>query len=218
MLKELLLEATVETLYMILVSGLVTALIGGLIGVLLFALKPGQILGHAKIYWILSAVINIGRSFPFIILMLAITPFTRMLVGSSIGTNAAIVALTIAAIPFFARVMQSALEEVPSGLLDAARVMGANKIQTLWYVALPEAVPNLINGITLTLINLVGYSAMAGAIGGGGLGTLAINYGHQRFDVQVMTATVMVLIVIVQLIQLTGDFWYRRFTCQSKGN
>jgi len=155
----------------------------------------------------LGAIVNAARSTPFIILMVAIIPFTRIIVGTSIGTNAAIVPLSIAAIPFVGRVVESALKEVDAGLIEAAQSMGATPRQIIMKVLIPEAMPSIILGMTLTVISLIGYSAMAGAIGGGGLGDLAIRYGYQRFRADVMLATVVILIAMVQIVQSSGDYF-----------
>lgn len=203
-------NATIETVYMILCSGLLTIVFGGALGISLYEIRKQSGKVASVIYTLLSALVNMTRSFPFIILMIAITPFTKLVVGTSIGNNAAIVALTVSAIPFFARLTESSLNEVGAGLDDLSVTLGATGYQKMKYIMIPEALPSLISGITLTLINLVGYTAMAGAIGGGGLGTLAINYGHQRFNLEVMISTVVILILLVQLIQFSGDRIYRR--------
>ena len=194
-----------ETLYMTGLSGLMSFVFGIPLGVLLYITKPGRFMASPVINRVLGAVVNATRSVPFIILMVAIIPLTRMLVGTSIGTTAAIVPLTLAAIPFVARIAEGAINEVPGGLIEAAQAMGATPLQIISRVLLPEARPGLINGMTITLVTLVGYSAMAGAIGGGGLGDLGIRYGYQRFDGVIMLATVVVLIVLVQLVQSAGD-------------
>lgn len=155
-------------------------------------------------------IVNIGRSIPFIILLVAIIPFTRFVVGSSIGTAAAIVPLTVGAIPFIARLVEGALLEVPAGLVEAAQAMGATPKQIITKVLLPEALPGIINGVTITLVTLVSYSAMAGTVGGGGLGDVGIRYGYQRFDGTVMAITVVMLIILVQLIQSIGDYCVKR--------
>ncbi|MTI14756.1 methionine ABC transporter permease [Sansalvadorimonas verongulae] len=198
-------ESLLETLYMVVVSGLVSAAIGIPLGVLLHVSRPGQILQRPVLNSVLGAVVNAARSVPFIILMVAIIPLTRLIAGTSIGTTAAIVPLSLASIPFVARIAEGALNEVPSGLVEAAESMGATPFQIVTRVMLPEALPGLINGMTLTLVTLVSYSAMAGAIGGGGLGDLGIRYGYQRFDPVIMIATVIVLIIVVQLIQSAGE-------------
>ena len=202
---ELLVLAFGETVLMVLASALFSALIGIPLGVALHVTKPGQILAHSKLQVLLGTLVNIGRSVPFIILLVAIIPFTRFIVGTSIGTIAAIVPLTVGAIPFVARLIEGALIEVPFGLQEAAQAMGAKPLQIIQKVLLPEALPGIINGLTITLVTLVNYSAMAGAIGGGGLGDVGIRYGYQRFDPTVMLITVVILVLLVQLIQGLGD-------------
>ena len=205
------LTATWETCYMVALSGLLAVMFGFLLGVALFATKPNGLLTHPFCYKLLSSVANIIRSIPFIILLVAVIPLTRFITGTSIGTSAAIVPLTIGAIPFVARVVESALSEIGYGLIEAGLTLGATPIQIIVRILIPEALPALIKGITLMLIALVGYSAMAGAIGGGGLGDLAIRYGYQRFDVAVMIYTIIILVVLVQLLQFSGDILARKF-------
>ena len=205
-----LLQATGETLYMTLLASIVAIVVGIPLGVILFLTRKDQLLDQRFLNLALGFVVNIGRSIPFIILMVAIIPFTRLLVGTSIGTTAAGVPLAIAAIPFLARIVEGALLEVASGLIEAALAMGATYKQIVTKVLLPEAMPGIINGITITVITLIGYSAMAGAIGGGGLGDLAIRYGYQRFEISVMIETIVILVVLVQLVQMCGDFFMRR--------
>ncbi len=201
----LLAKALWETLYMVGISGSLSFLFGIPLGVLLYISREGRIKENRLMNLMLGGIVNAGRSVPFIILMVAIIPLTRLLTGTSIGTTAAIVPLTIAAIPFVARIAEGAINEVSSGLVEAAQAMGASPLQIITRVLLPEARPGLINGMTITLVTLVSYSAMAGAIGGGGLGDLGIRYGYQRFDGVIMLATVVVLIVLVQLLQMAGD-------------
>lgn len=201
-----LLIATWETLYMVFISSFL-GIVGGLIyGVVLFNTAPGGVWKHKAWHQTLGFIANVGRSVPFLILMIAILPFTRLVVGTSIGINAAIVPLVVAAIPYFARIVESALGEVPHGIKEAAAAMGANHRQLIFKFLLAEAKPGLIRGATLLIVGLIGYSAMAGAVGGGGLGELAINYGYQRFDVVVMIETVVILVLLVQLIQMYGDY------------
>ena len=200
-----LLKGTAETIYMVGVSTLFTLILGLPMGVLLVTtdregLSPSPIFNQ-----ILGSIVNISRSLPFIILMVIVIPFTRWMVGTSIGTTAAIVPLSLAAIPFFARVAETGLREVDRGLVEAAQAMGCKNSQIIFKVLLPEALPSLILGTALTIISLIGYSAMAGAIGGGGLGDLAIRYGYQRYETDIMSATVVLLVVIVQGIQLIGN-------------
>jgi len=200
-----LLLATAQTLYMVIISGVLSIALGLFCGLGLFISSNGQFLQSPILNRISSTLINILRSIPFIILMISIIPLTRLLVGTSIGTNAAIVPLTIAAIPFFARVSESVFCEIPKGLIEAAFAMGAHGRQIIFKILIPEALPGLIRGASLTLISLIGYSAMAGAVGGGGLGELAISYGYQRFDLQVMLETVVILIFLVQGVQWLFD-------------
>ncbi|WP_136255090.1 methionine ABC transporter permease [Onishia niordana] len=207
---ELILEATLDTLYMVGVAGLIAAAAGIPLGVLLYVTRPGQILANPVTQKVLAIVTNVGRSIPFIILMVAIIPFTRLIAGSSIGTNAAIVPLTIAAIPFVARLVEGALNEVPPGLIEAAQSMGATPYQIITKVLLPEAKGGIINGMTITVVTLISYSAMAGAVGGGGLGDLGIRYGYNRFDPVVMLITVAILVVMVQGFQSIGDHLVRK--------
>ncbi len=206
----LLVEALLETTYMVAVSTFVSALIGIPLGVILVTTDKGHILENLPVNSVLGAIVNAARSTPFIILMVAIIPITRMIVGTSIGTNAAIVPLTIAAIPFVGRIVEAALKEVDHGVIEAAQAMGASPWEIIKKVLLPEALPAIILGLTITIISLIGYSAMAGAIGGGGLGDLAIRYGYQRFRADIMLATVVILIAQVQLVQSGGDYLSRR--------
>ena len=196
--------AAVETLTMV-GAATVLAVLGGLpLGILLAATAPGGILEKPWLNRILGTVVNLG-SIPFIILMVAIIPFTRSIVGTSIGTTAAIIPLTVAAIPFMARLVEGSLREVDPGVVEAAHSMGAAPGEIIWKVLLPEALPGLVLAITVTAVNLVGYSAMAGAIGGGGLGDLAIRYGYQRFRGDVMLQTIVILVLLVQGMQMLGD-------------
>ena len=206
----LLLDAFLETLVMVAISSTLAGLVGVPLGVILVAAGHGHIRENAVVNRVLGAVVNAGRSTPFIILLVAIIPFTRLLVGTSIGTAAAIVPLTIAAIPFVARLAEAALREVDPGLIEAAQAMGASPMQIVMKVLVPEALPGLVAALTITVVNLIGYSAMAGAVGGGGLGDLGIRYGYQRFLPEVMLAVVAVLIVLVQGVQSIGDRVARR--------
>ncbi|ATJ83016.1 methionine ABC transporter permease [Halomonas beimenensis] len=207
---ELILEATLDTLYMVAVSGLISAALGIPLGVLLYVTRPRQILEQPALNGVLGVITNIGRSVPFIILMVAIIPFTRALVGSSIGTNAAVVPLTIAAIPFVARLVEGALNEISPGLVEAAQSMGATPWQIITKVLLPEARGGIFTALTVTIVTLVSYSAMAGAVGGGGLGDLGIRYGYNRFNPTIMLITVVILVVMVQGFQSLGDYLVRK--------
>lgn len=201
----LLLSATGETIYMVILSSVIATLVGLPLGIILYSTRKNNILANPVIHKTLEYIVNITRSIPFIILMIAIIPFTRWVVGTSIGTNAAIVSLSIAAMPFIARVVENAVLEVNKGLIEAAEALGATSWQIITKVLIPEALPGIINGLTLTVVSLVGYSAMAGAVGGGGLGDLAIRYGYQRFDVKVMVITIVIMVILVQAIQFFGD-------------
>jgi D-methionine transport system permease protein len=205
-------DATRETAYMVGIATLFTILLGLPLGVLLVTTDRGHIWEMPRLNRVLGAIVNVGRSLPFIILLVAVVPLTRAIVGTTIGSTAAIVPLTIAAIPFFARVVETALREVDRGLIEAAQSMGCTNGQIIRKVLLPEALPSLVLGLTITIIGVLGYSAMAGAIGGGGLGDLAVRYGYQRFDTNVMIATVVLLIVMVQFIQMLGDRLARRMS------
>ena len=201
----LLTKALGETVYMVVVSMIVASLIGIPLGVLLATTAKGQILECMPLNRAIGAVVNALRSIPFIILMVAIIPFTRFIVGTSIGTTAAMVPLVLASIPFIGRQVETSLREVPAGLVEAALSMGAPPYQIVRRVLLPEAMPSIVAQLTTVIIALVGESAMAGAIGGGGLGDLAIRYGYQRFRPDIMIATVVILIILVQIVQFLGN-------------
>jgi D-methionine transport system permease protein len=205
-------NAFLETLQMVFAASLAAVVLGIPLGVLLVSTDRDGVLPNVALNRVLGALVNATRSTPFIILMVAIIPFTRAIVHTSIGTTAAIVPLAVAAIPFLARLAEASMRDVPSGLVEAARAMGATPAQIVVKVLLPEARPGLVAGVTITLISLVGYSAMAGAIGGGGLGDLGIRYGYERFEPQVMIATVAVLIAFVQVVQFAGDRLVRRLS------
>jgi D-methionine transport system permease protein len=205
-----LLFATGQTLYMVGVAAFVGTLLGLPLGVFLATSRSGEIFPAPFANHAVGAVVNATRSTPFIILVVAIIPFTRLIAGTSIGTSAAIVPLTVAATPFIARIVESAIREVDPGLIEAARAMGASPLQIVRKVLLPEARPSIVLGLTLSVVSLIGYSAMVGAVGGGGLGDLGIRYGYQRFLPEVMAAVVVVLIVLVQSVQSAGDALARR--------
>lgn len=202
----------VETIIMVLISGGIGAAIGIPLGILLFITDRKSFLPMPKFQFVLSIIINATRSVPFIILLVAIIPFTRLVVGSSIGTAAAIVPLTISVAPFIARIVETSLREVDKGLVEAAQAMGATNLQIVGKVLLPEARPGILAGLTIAVVSLIGYSAMAGVVGGGGLGDLGIRYGYQRFMPEVMWPVVLVLIVLVQGIQSMGDYLVRRLS------
>ena len=209
-LAPILLQATIETFSMVLSALLLGTLFGMPIGVLLATSGRGELFEALIFQKIMGPIVNATRSVPFIILAVAIIPFTRLVAGTSIGTAAAIVPLTVAAIPFIARIIEGAIREVDGGLVEAAQAMGARPFQVVMKVLLPEALPGIIHGLTLTAVTLIGYSAMVGAVGAGGLGDLGIRYGYQRFRPDVMAAVVITLIVVVQLVQSLGDWLARK--------
>lgn len=194
-----------ETVMMTFVSGFFGFVLGLPVGVLLYVTRPGQIIANNSLYKILSGLVNIFRSIPFIILLVWMIPFTRMIVGTSIGLQAAIVPLTVGAAPFIARMVENALLEIPSGLVEAARAMGATPMQIIKKVLLPEALPGTVNAATITLITTVGYSAMGGAVGAGGLGQIGYQYGYIGYNATVMNTVLVLLVVLVYLIQFCGD-------------
>lgn len=202
---QLLLNATGETLYMVLLAGLFTLLIGLPLGVLLFISRRDGLLPLPRLNRGLGAVINLGRSLPFVVMLIALIPLTRLIVGTTLGSTAAVVPITIGAFPFFARIVETALDEVDKGRIEAIVAMGGDIRHVILKVLLPEALPALVAGVTLTLVMLIGFSSMAGVIGGGGLGDLAIRYGYQRFNNEIMVVTVVVLVLLVQGVQSLGD-------------
>ncbi|KRE37209.1 metal ABC transporter permease [Janibacter sp. Soil728] len=199
-----------ETLAMTVVAGILTALLGIPLGVLLFTTSPGGTAPSAFLNRAVGAVVNIGRSLPFLILMISIIPFTRLVVGTSIGWQAAVVPLTVGAIPFYARLVETSLREVSAGKVEAVTMMGASRGEITRKVLLPEARSGLVAGLTTTVIALIGYTAMAGAVGGGGLGAVAMSYGYNRFESDVMIVCVVLLVVIVTIVQVIGDLVARR--------
>ncbi|MHC6178343.1 methionine ABC transporter permease [Clostridium sp. JNZ X4-2] len=202
--------AILQTLYMIFIPLLIGSVLGTVLGILMVTTRPGGILENKYLYNILNPIVNIFRSLPFIILMVAIVPFTKLIVGSSIGTSAALVPLTVFIIPYISRLVENSLLEVDSGTIEAAEAMGATSFQIIWYFLLPEAMGSLVLSLTTATIGLVGATAMAGTIGGGGIGDVAISYGYERFDTEVMIITVILLIVFVQLIQTIGNTLSRK--------
>lgn len=203
---ELIMTPILQTLYMVFASSFFGILVGLPIGIIVYVTAENKIMEHIWIHQILGGVINILRSFPFIVLMIFILPLSRIIIGTSIGTSASILPLSIAAAPFIARLVENALLEIDEGIIEAARSMGSTNFQIITKVLLPESMPSLVNGITLTIINLIGCSAMAGAVGAGGLGDLAIRYGYYRFQTDIMIIAIILIIVLVQLVQITGDF------------
>lgn len=198
--------STLETLYMVFFSTLFSLLIGFPIGILLTVTKKGNILESPKLNKVLDFIINTLRSFPFIILMILLFPLSRIIVGTTIGSTAAIVPLSISAAPFVARMIEGALNEVDKGLIEASSSMGANNWTIIFKVMIPETMPHIIHGITVTVISLIGFSAMAGTIGAGGLGDLAIRFGYQRFKTDIMVYAVIVIIIVVQILQSLGNY------------
>ena len=203
-------QATLDTLSMVAVAAGIGTLVGLPLGVFLATSKRGELFAAPALNAALGVVVNATRSTPFIILVVAIIPFTRLIAGTSIGTAAAIVPLTVACIPFIARLIEGAIREVDQGLVEAARAMGATPVQIVRKVLVPEALPAIVLGLTLAVVSLIGFSAMVGAVGGGGLGDLGIRYGYQRFMPDVMATVIAVLIVLVQLVQSFGDRLARR--------
>ncbi|WP_337268365.1 methionine ABC transporter permease [Oryzifoliimicrobium ureilyticus] len=216
MIFNLLSKALVQTLQMVFVAGIVGSLIGLPLGVFLATSGKGELFPAPAVNKTLGLLVNAARSTPFIILVVAIVPLTRLLTGTSIGTWAAIVPLTIATIPFFARLVEAAIREVDKGLIEAARAMGATPSQIVFKVLLAEARPSILMALTMTIVSLIGYSAMVGAVGGGGLGDLGIRFGYQRFNPEMMAIVVLVLIILVQAVQSAGDWLARRFDKRSR--
>ena len=204
-LIDLLLTGTIDTLLMVGVSALFAFLIGLPLAVILVNTSEQGIYPSKKINHILGSIINITRSVPFLILMVALIPLTRWIVGTSYGVWAAVVPLSLAATPFFARIAEVSLREVDQGLIEAAQAMGCNRKQIIWHVLLPEALPGIVAGFTVTIVTMINSSAIAGAIGAGGLGDIAYRYGYQRFDMQIMFAVIVVLVALVMIIQAFGD-------------
>ena len=209
---DVILKASQQTLYMVFWSTLFSVILGFIPAIILTltaedGLKPNKI-----VYEILSFIVNVFRSFPFVILMVIIIPVTRAIVGTTIGTKAAIVPLTVCAIPFIARVFETSLRETDPGVIEAARSFGASDLQILFRVYFKESIPRMLNGVVLLIINLLGYSAMAGTLGGGGIGDIAIRYGYQRYSTEYLVVCSIILIVFVQLVQMIGNFIYRKLT------
>ncbi|MBX9597518.1 MAG: ABC transporter permease [Burkholderiales bacterium] len=202
-------QATLDTLFMLGFAVLFSTLIGIPVGLILFLSSKGRLLQNKWVYNILSFIINVLRSVPFIILLIVMIPTTTMLVGTSLGAKGTIPPLVVGAFPFFARLVENALKEIDDGIFHMAESCGASTWQIVWHILLPEIMPSLIASITVTAIALVSYTAMAGTVGGGGLGDLAIRYGYQRFQTDVMLITVVLMVVMVQLIQVVGDFLVR---------
>lgn len=207
---DIILKAFNDTVFMTFYSTIFSVILGFILAVILTISAEDGLRPNKIIYKVLDVIINILRSFPFIILMVFIIPLTRAIVGTSIGKEAAIVPLTFAAAPFVARIIESSLREVDKGVIEAAKSFGASDFQIIFKVMLKEAVPSIVSGLTLTIISIIGYSAMAGTVGGGGLGYLAVSYGYQRFQKDVMIVTVIILIIIVQALQMLGNYLYKK--------
>lgn len=209
-IQEKLPEATVETLKMVGVSALLTVILGLPVGLLLHTTSAGGLTPQRAVNVVAGVVVNIGRSLPFVILMILVLPVTRGLAGTTLGWRAGVVPIALGAIPFFARLVETAVREVSPGKVEAARVMGAGRLRIVWAVLVREALPGIVSGVTVTVVTLISYSAMAGAIGAGGLGFLAISYGYNRYQLDVMLACVVVIVLIVQVVQVAGDSIARR--------
>lgn len=209
-MADIILKAFNETVFMTFYSTIFSVIFGFILAVILTISAEDGLRPNKVVYKILDVIINILRSFPFIILMVFIIPLTRAIVGTSIGKEAAIVPLTFAAAPFVARIIESSLREVDKGVIEAAKSFGASDFKIVFKVMLKEAVPSIVSGLTLTIISIIGYSAMAGTVGGGGLGYLAVSYGYQRFQKDVMIITVIILIIIVQALQMLGNYLYKK--------
>ncbi|MEG0250349.1 MAG: methionine ABC transporter permease [Peptostreptococcus sp.] len=203
-------SAMLQTMYMILVPTIIASLLGFIIAIILVTTKEDGLKPNKSVNRVLGLIVNVLRSFPFMILIVAMIPITRMIVGTSIGETAAIVPITVGSAPFIARLIESSLDEVDKGLIEAARSFGASNTQIIFKVMVKEATPSIITGITLSAITILGYTAMAGAVGAGGLGNVALMYGYQQFDKNVMIFTVISLVIIVQIIQGIGDFLYKK--------
>ncbi|MCQ2492310.1 MAG: ABC transporter permease [Lachnospiraceae bacterium] len=210
-MQQIMLEALKQTVYMVFLATILSV-IGLIPAVILTLTAPDGLRPHKIIYEILSFIVNVFRSFPFIILLVILIPFTRLLVGKAIGTTASIVPLTVSAIPFIARVFESALRETNPGVIEAARSFGASDFQIIVRVYFKESVPRLINGIVLLIISLIGYSAMAGTVGGGGIGDIAIRYGYQQYNTEYLIVCSVILIIFVQLIQMIGNGLYKKLS------
>lgn len=208
--QQVLLPAIGQTLYMVIISTILAVIVGLIPAILLIVTQENGLKPNKVVYKVLDVIINLLRSFPFIILMIAIFPITRLIVGKTIGTTAAIVPITIAAAPFAARVIESSLKEVDPGIIEAAKSFGASNTQIIFKVMIKEALPSIVLGITLTVISIVGCSAMAGTVGGGGLGDVAVKYGYYRFETDIMVYTVIILIILVQCLQTIGNIIYKK--------
>lgn len=205
-IKQIILPAVAETLYMAFLSSLFAIIIGIVVGIVLYVTEKGNILQNMFINKVLGVIVNIGRSIPFVIMMIAVFPISKLIVGTTIGPTAAIVPLTVATIPFVARMIEASLKELDKGVIEASISMGATEAQIIWKVIIPESISAIISTITTTIISVIGYSAMAGTIGGGGLGDVAVRYGYERFRSDILIISIVIIIIIVQIIQNVGSF------------
>ena len=211
-MQEIILTAASQTLYMVFWSTLLSVILGFIPAIILTLTAPDGLKPNKPVYEVLSLIVNVFRSFPFIILLVILIPFTRAIVGKAIGTTAAIVPLTISAIPYIARVFETSLRETDPGVIEAARSFGASDLQILMRVYLKESLPRMLNGVVLLIISLVGYSAMAGTVGGGGIGDVAIRYGYQMYQLDYLIICSVILIVFVQVVQMLGNYLYKRMS------
>lgn len=210
LLAQIIVPALKTTLYMVLIATICSAILGFMIAVLLYITRKSGLYPNAGIFAVINTIVNIIRSFPFVILMVSIIPFTRFLVGTSIGENAALVPLTLASAPFMARLFETSFESVDAEVIEAAKACGASDIQIIFQVIVKESLPLLMQNLTLAVISILGFSAMAGAVGAGGLGSVALMYGYQNFNDMIMYGTVVILIILVQVIQFVGNLLYNR--------
>lgn len=211
-MADIIINALIQTLYMVFWSTLFSVILGFLPAIVLTLTAPDGLRPNRMIYEILSFIVNVFRSFPFIILLVILIPFTRMVVGKAIGTTAAIVPLTISAIPFIARIFETSLRETNPGVIEAARSFGASNFQIMIHVYIKESIPRMLNGVVLLIISLVGYSAMAGTVGGGGIGDIAIRFGYQQYKTDYLVICSVILIIFVQLIQMLGNHLYKKMS------
>lgn len=209
--ERMILPALYDTIYMVVFSSLFSIIFGLIIGIILYSTKKGNILENKVINTTLGTIINIGRSIPFVILMIALFPMSKLIVGTTIGSTASIVPLTIASIPFVSRMIETTLDEINNGIIEACISMGASELEIIYKVLIPEAISGIISVMTTTIISIIGYSAMAGTIGGGGLGNLAIVYGYQRFRNDLLVISILLMIVLVQIVQTTGNYLSKKF-------
>lgn len=211
-MAEIILTALKQTLYMVFWSTFFSVIIGFIPGVILTLTAPDGLKPNKLVYEILSFIVNVFRSFPFIILLVILIPFTRLVVGKAIGTTASIVPLTISAIPFIARIFETSLRETDLGVIEAAHAFGASDLQILFFVYVKESIPRMLNGVVLLIISLIGYSAMAGTVGGGGIGDIAIRFGYQQYKTDYLVVCSVLLIIFVQLIQMIGNHLYKKLS------